>query len=158
MLTEAQRRDIVQSFKLVVPIAETAADLFYRRLFELKPTYRQLFPEDMKSQKGKLIKMLAFIVKSLDFADADWKEHIDEDEDLFLLLLALGRRHSDLYKIPDESYAPVGEALLWTLDYGLGKAFTPKVKDAWSTAYEGIALIMQMGKHSVVELKKGQVS
>src|SRR5690606_38326525 len=59
--------------------------------------------------------------------------------------LALGRRHSDLYHIPEESYAIVGEALVWTLDYGLGDAFTPEVKAAWTELYVALARTMAMG-------------
>jgi nitric oxide dioxygenase len=29
----------------------------------------------------------------------------------------------------------VGETLLWTLEQGLGEAFTPEVKEAWTEAY-----------------------
>ncbi len=158
MLSQQQRTLIVDSFKLVVPIAETAADLFYKRLFELKPSYRDFFGEDMSGQKRKLVGMLAFIVKCMDFADDDWQEAVAEDQDLFLVLLALGRRHTDLYKIPDESYDTVGEALIWTLNYGLGKAFTSSVQDAWVAAYQGIAMIMKMGVHSVQDLQFGQVA
>ena len=42
----------------------------------------------------------------------------------------LGRRHAG-YGVTDAHYTPVGEALIWTLDKGLGPAFTPDVKDAW---------------------------
>jgi nitric oxide dioxygenase len=64
MLTDSEKAAIRSSWRLVIPIAETAADLFYRRLFELKPEYRQLFSMDMASQKRKLLHMLAFVVKS----------------------------------------------------------------------------------------------
>jgi len=64
MITDQQKVAILESWKMVVPIAETAADLFYRRLFELEPSYRELFPEDLTEQKRKLVKMLAFIVKA----------------------------------------------------------------------------------------------
>jgi len=47
-----------------------------------------------------------------------------------MVISALGRRHRDIYKVPDDAYPPVGEALLWTLDYGLGEAFTVDVRDA----------------------------
>lgn len=158
MLDQKQRRAIVDSFRLVVPIAETAADLFYRRLFELRPNYRDLFPEDMAGQKRKLVTMLAFIVNALDYDDSQWSDRISEDEDLFLVLLAMGRRHRELYHIPDESYGPVAEALLWTLGHGLGQAFTPYVKEAWTNAYGAIAMTMKMAGFSDVDIKKGEVA
>jgi len=37
----------------------------------------------------------------------------------------------------------VGAALLWTLEKGLGDAFTPETKEAWATVYGLIAATMQ---------------
>src|SRR6478672_3129931 len=102
MITEADKAAIVRSWRLVIPVGDTVADLFYRRLFELRPEYRSLFTDDMKAQKRKLLQMLAFIVKSLSWAEAAWKEEVAPDEDLMLVVLALGRRHKDIYHIPDE--------------------------------------------------------
>lgn len=149
MLSDPEKKLILDSWRLVVPIKETAADLFYRRLFELKPAYQHLFKGDMASQKRKLIAMLAFIVKSLDWPDSAWRDDVPEEDDLFLVVLALGRRHSELYNIPDASYDVVGEALLWTLDYGLGKEFTPPVRAAWTKVYGLLATAMKMGRLSV---------
>lgn len=131
------------------PIADTAADLFYRRLFELKPEYQSLFPDDMTAQKRKFIAMLGFIVKSLDWPDSAWRENVAEESDLFLIVLALGRRHTDLYKVPDEGYAAVGEALMWTLDYAMGKKFDEKTRSVWTLVYQLISSTMKMGKLSV---------
>ncbi len=149
MLNDAEKNLILNSWRLVVPIKDTAADLFYRRLFELRPAYQQLFKSDMATQKRKLIAMLAFIVKSLDWPDAAWRDNVAEEDDLFLVVLALGRRHTELYAVPDAAYAVVGEALLWTLDYGLGKEFTPPVRAAWTKIYGLVATAMKMGRLSV---------
>jgi hemoglobin-like flavoprotein len=144
MLTDSEKVAIRSSWRLVVPIADTAADLFYRRLFELRPDYRELFSLDMASQKRKLLHMLAFVVKSLDYQDADWRDDVPANEDMMLVVLALGRRHSELYKIPRESYDVVAEALVWTLHFGLGEAFTPEVQNAWVHIYTLLAKTMQM--------------
>jgi hemoglobin-like flavoprotein len=150
VLNDAEKKLILNSWRLVIPIKDTAADLFYRRLFELKPSYQQLFKHDMATQKRKLIAMLAFIVKSLDWPDSAWRDNVAEEDDLFLVVLALGRRHSELYSVPDAAYAAVGEALLWTLDYGLGKEFTPPVRAAWTKIYGLVSQAMKMGRLSVV--------
>jgi hemoglobin-like flavoprotein len=149
MLTEADRYAVRQSFRLVVPIADTAADLFYKRLFELRPDYRSLFKDDIAAQKRKLVRMLAFIVKSIDFSDAQWRDDVPPEQDLMLVVLALGRRHSELYRIPPESYGVVAEALLWALDYGLGEAFTPEVRAAWTRLYTLLAQTMRFGSAAV---------
>ncbi|HRC58837.1 MAG: nitric oxide dioxygenase [Myxococcales bacterium] len=149
MLSDADKKAILDSWRLVVPIADTAADLFYRRLFELAPAYREYFKSDMASQKRKLVAMLAFVVKSLDWPESAWRQNVEEEDDLFLVVLALGRRHSDLYHIPDSTYATVGEALIWTLDYGLGKKFDKNARAAWTKVYGLLATTMKMGRLSV---------
>jgi hemoglobin-like flavoprotein len=149
MLNTEQKQAIKRSWELVTPIAETAAELFYKRLFELAPQYRGLFSGDMKDQKRKLIAMLGFIVRSLDWSDEMWRDPIAAEEDMFLIVLALGRRHIDLYRVPDEAYEVVGGALLWTLDYGLGEAFTTETRDAWSQVYRLVSQTMKMGRCAV---------
>jgi hemoglobin-like flavoprotein len=145
MITDSDKEAVKRTWKLVVPIAETAADLFYKRLFELRPEYAQLFTRDLATQKKKLVQMLAFIVKSLDWPESAWKDPISAEEDLVFVVLALGRRHKDLYRIPVESYAVVGEALLWTLDYGLGKSFDDAARCAWLHVYQLVSTTMRMG-------------
>jgi hemoglobin-like flavoprotein len=149
VLNEAEKLVIKDTWRLVVPIAETAADLFYRRLFELRPDYKPLFKADMASQKRKLLAMLSFVVKSLDWPETAWRDDVNAEDDLFLVVLALGRRHTELYQIPDESYDTVGAALLWTLDYGLGKKFDDEARAAWTKVYTLVATTMKMGRLSV---------
>lgn len=149
MLNDAEKLIIRDTWRLVVPIADTAADLFYRRLFELKPEYRAYFTSDMATQKKKLLAMLAFIVAAQDWPDSAWRETVDPESDLCMVVLALGRRHSVLYRIPDSAYDAVGEALLWTLDYGLGAKFDATARAAWTRLYTLLALTMKMGRLSV---------
>ena len=148
VLTAGEKQMIVSTYRLVVPISETVGDLFYRRLFEEQPQYRELFPDDMTKQKQKLMSMLAFITKSLNWTEEQWQEDVRAEEDLFLVVLALGRRHHSLYKIPDEAYGPVETALLWALDQGLGQAFTPELRQAWTKLYRALATSMQLGAKS----------
>ena len=155
MFSDSEKDIVLKSWRLVVPIAETAADLFYRRLFELRPEYRPLFGDDMVAQKRKLVRMLAFIVKSLEWRDEQWRDDVDATEDLMLVVLALGRRHKDLYKIPLESYAIVGEALIWTLEHGLGDAFTPATREVWLKLYTLLASTMQMGSVAIFPTEIG---
>jgi hemoglobin-like flavoprotein len=146
VLTHEDKQAIRRSWELVVPIAQAAADLFYKRLFELEPAYRELFPPDMAAQKQKLVAMLAFVVRSLDWDQRAWRSAVPADEDLFLVLLALGRRHVEVYRVPDRAYESVGAALLWTLETGLGEAFTPEVRAAWTRVYGLLSSTMKMGR------------
>ena len=54
-VSAAEIKLVQQSRAKVVPIAETASDLFYGKLFELDPKLKVLFPEDMKAQGQKLM-------------------------------------------------------------------------------------------------------
>ena len=123
--------DLVQAtWAKVVPIADTAAELFYGRLFELDPTLKPLFTSDIKEQGKKLMQMISIAVNGLSKLEAI----IPAVEDL-------GRRHV-AYGVKEEHYETVGSALLWTLEKGLGDAFTPDVKAAWTETYETLATTM----------------
>ncbi|HXE87562.1 MAG TPA: globin family protein [Hyphomicrobiaceae bacterium] len=119
------------SFRSVTPIADQAADLFYGRLFDIAPEVRSLFPDDLTGQKKKLMAMLATAVTNL-----------HQVETIMPAVRELGRRHVG-YGVEETHYAPVGEALIWTLDKGLGPAFTPQVKGAWVSAYTTLATVMK---------------
>jgi hemoglobin-like flavoprotein len=128
--TTKQVKLVQESFAKVTPIAETAAALFYQRLFELDPSLQLLFHGNMKEQGRKLIAMIAAAVRGLD--------------SLSLLVTAvenLGRRHAN-YGVSIKDYDTVGDALLWTLRQGLGAAFTPMVAEAWSVVYGVLANTM----------------
>jgi hemoglobin-like flavoprotein len=130
-MTPEQVKMVQDSFQKIVPIAGTAADPFYQRLFEIAPEVRPLFPDDLAEQKKKLIAMLATAVTNLHQVD----KIIGAVEDL-------GRRHV-AYGVTAKHYEPVGAALLWTLDKGLGDEFTPPLKAAWTEAYMTLAGAMQ---------------
>jgi hypothetical protein len=50
MLTSTQIALVQRRFAIIAPIADDAAALFYQRLFELDPSLRRMFPEDMTGQ------------------------------------------------------------------------------------------------------------
>ena len=122
---------VQNTFDKVRPISEEAAKLFYNRLFELAPSLKSLFKGDMKTQGKMLMQMLDYAVTGLDRLDT-----------IILAIQNLGIRHAG-YGVKDEYYETVGEALLWTLEQGLGKDFTPDVKDAWVEAYKLLSDIMK---------------
>ncbi len=58
-----------------------------------------------------------------------------------------GKRHVE-YGVREEYYETVGEAFLWTLEQGLGKDFTPEVKDAWAAAYKLLSDTMKSAERN----------
>ncbi|MGE3066607.1 MAG: globin family protein [Hyphomicrobiaceae bacterium] len=145
-MTPEQIKLVQDSFKSVEPIAMQAADLFYGRLFEIAPEVRPLFPSDLTAQKGKLMSMISTAVTNL-----------HQVEKIVPAVQDLGRRHV-AYGVTSAHYKPVGEALIWTLDKGLGPAFTQQIKDAWVAAYTTLATVMTEAAASVAPppaMKKG---
>ncbi|HEV7619743.1 MAG TPA: globin family protein [Burkholderiaceae bacterium] len=128
----AQQINLVQeSLKKIIPNAEVVANLFYKKLFELDPALKPLFKSDMQEQGRKLMQMIATAVNALNNLDA-----------LLPVAQALGARHG-AYGVKDKDYDTVGEALLWTLATGLGKEFTPPVREAWTQTYMLLAGVMK---------------
>ena len=54
----------------------------------------------------------------------------------------LGRRHRG-YGVTAQHYESVGAALLWTLEQGLGKAWTPEAAEAWTQLYGLLSAVMR---------------
>ena len=128
---------VQDSFKAVIPIQEQAADLFYGRLFELDPSLRAMFKGDIEEQGRKLMKTLATVVRGLGNAD-----------EILPVIRDLGARHVG-YGVTDDQYDTVGAALLWTLEQGLGEAFTSDVMNAWVEAYTLVSNTMIEGGNTV---------
>jgi len=126
-----EKRLVQGSWNLVVPIADTAAEIFYGKLFELDPSLKPLFKGDIKEQGKKLMQMLSVAVKGL-----------DRLEEIVPAVQALGERHVG-YGVKDEHYDTVAEALLFTLEQGLGDVLTAEVKGAWVTVYTVLATTMK---------------
>jgi hemoglobin-like flavoprotein len=129
-VTPQQVQLVQESFSKVAPIAPQAAELFYGRLFEVAPQVRSLFPDDLSEQKKKLMATLAVVVGGLDKLDT-----------ILPAASALAKRHVG-YGAAPEHYPVVGGALLWTLEKGLGEAWTPELADAWTGAYTTLSGFM----------------
>ena len=130
-MTPEQVELVKSSWAKVIPIADKAAELFYGKLFELDPSLKSLFKGDMVEQGKKLMKMIGTAVNGLDRLD-----------EIVPAVQQLGVRHI-AYGVKDEHYDTVGAALLWTLDAGLGDAFTDETKMAWTTVYGVLADTMK---------------
>lgn len=130
-MTPQQITLVQNSWVDVVPIQDTAAGLFYQRLFSLDPSVRPMFKGDMQEQGKKLMRMLGLIVNSL--------TRLDE---LVPVAQEMAVKHVG-YGVEAEHYDTVGAALLWTLEQGLGPKFNTEVKAAWAAAYGTLAQVMK---------------
>jgi hemoglobin-like flavoprotein len=129
-MTPDQVNLVQQSFAKVAPISDQAAVLFYDRLFEIAPPVKAMFPADLREQRKKLMATLAVVVNGL-----------GDLEPVLPAVSALAKRHVS-YGAKPEHYPVVGGALLWTLEKGLGEAWTPEVADAWKAAYGALSGFM----------------
>jgi hemoglobin-like flavoprotein len=130
-MTEEQIYLVQRSWRQVLPIADTAAELFYTKLFSMDASLKPLFKGDMKVQGRKLMVMIGTAVGGL-----------SKLNDLVPAVQDLGRRHVK-YGVKDQHYDTVAGALLWTLEKGLGDGFTPDVKSAWVSVYGVLATTMK---------------
>ena len=131
MLTAEQIQLVQESWDHLGPVADQAAGMFYRRLFELDPELEALFTGDMNKQGKMLMSTLSMAVGSLTDLDK-----------LVPALQSLGVKHVS-YNVKPEHYETVGEALLWTLEQGLGNRWSEQVKDAWAATYGLVATTMK---------------
>jgi hemoglobin-like flavoprotein len=129
-MTPDQVKAIQESFAKVAPISEQAAALFYGRLFEIAPAVKPLFRGDMTEQGRKLMATLGVVVNGLGNLQA-----------ILPAASALAKRHVG-YGVKAADYAPVGAALLWTLERGLAEQWTPELAAAWSAAYATLSEFM----------------
>lgn len=129
-VSQEQKVLVQESFKVVEKISDVAADIFYQRLFDIEPELRSLFSEDLREQKTKLMGALKVLVNTLDNPDK-----------LIPILEDMGRKHKT-YGVVEDHFVPVADALVWTLEEGLGAGFTEEVRHAWTALYSAIASIM----------------
>jgi len=122
-MTDRQIQLIQSSFERVSPVLEWATMTFYDRLFELDPSLRSIFRSPLEEQSRKLAHVLTVVVKRL-----------SRPEQILPAVEDLGRRYAN-YGVRAKHYVTGGAALLWTLQSGLGEAFTSDVRQAWEKAY-----------------------
>jgi hemoglobin-like flavoprotein len=124
---------VQRSWRSVHLVGDTAAEMFYGKLFNLAPEVRSLFKSDLRDQGRNLTAMISVAVHSL-----------GRPEKILVAVRQLGARHA-AYGVRERHYAVVGAALLWMLEQVLGEGWTAQVAAAWQAAYAMLAAAMQEG-------------
>jgi hemoglobin-like flavoprotein len=130
-MTPDQCRLVKQTYEPLREMAGPVALLFYGRLFEIEPSARRLFHNDLALQGQKLMATLDVMVRSLDDFDAVRGQLSD-----------LGRRHRG-YGVRPEQYASVVTALLWAIGQALGPDFDSPTREAWRAVLTTVSAAMQ---------------
>ena len=122
--------ELVRSSYASLDDASAMASDFYRRLFAIDPSARQLFSQDPAVMAEKFAAELSAIVQAITS---------------FVVFSArlrhLAVRHHAAGVRP-RHYALVGDALLQALAAQLGSGWTREVESAWRRAYNLVAEIM----------------
>ncbi|MCP4327044.1 MAG: hemin receptor [Alphaproteobacteria bacterium] len=140
-MTPDQKHLVQGSWNDMAPIADTAADLFYRRLFEIDPTVGRMFNHtDLGEQRKRLVHVLDAAVTGLD----------DVDE-LIPVLESLGARHA-AYGVTDAHYDTVGTALLWSFEQCSARSWTGETAEAWAAAYGLLSGVMRTATENAKQL------
>jgi len=130
-MTPEQQVLLRDSFVKLVPLPKRFGHAFYERLFELDPSLRTLFRDDLDRQASMLANALTLVVVQL-----------AEDGRVPPTLRELGRRHRG-YGVSDLSYETFDEALAWTFEQRLGDQYTPELREAWNEAYRVLSTAMR---------------
>lgn len=137
-MTPEELAMIDQAARVIETCPEQFASTFYETLFEIAPTTRAMFPDDLTDQRGKLVDELAFLIG----AARDLDTFVERAHDL-------GRRHA-AYGVHHEHYEPVGAALTAALRDCLAVDWDAGHDAAWTKLYRLIADVMQEGANSAL--------
>ena len=112
-----------RTWRAVLPVGDTFAELFYGRLFALDAGLKKLFRDDRIEQGRNLTAMLSVAAAN-----------VGKLERITVALRQLGKRHV-AYGVTAKDFANFEDALLFALEHALIDVFTPEVKAAWQAAY-----------------------
>lgn len=133
MLSDLEMNLIQESFSAARQNREEFVTDFYTQLFVTAPDVRNLFPDDLRSQGGKLLQLLASVVGNL-----------DDIEGLIEPMRDLGARHVK-YGAKAEHYPVVAEVLIGTLAIAANELWTDAHASAWQKALNLVAVTMLEG-------------
>lgn len=139
---ERDRNEQVQNtWKLVEANLEANGVAFFRNIFRIAPGALQLFSfrdvhnlyetKELKAHGVKVLSTVGVAVAGL-----------NDVAKLVPVLTMLGKKHLT-YGVLPAHYDVVGQALLETLELGLGEHWTPAAKHAWGTVYGTVAGVMK---------------
>lgn len=130
----------------VVCHATEAGGIFYEKFFELEPTARVLFKEDIQQQKHKLVMAISVI-----FTKVHKLDHIEEE------IKFLAKRHI-LYGVDISFFRSFRTAFLSMLQIILSEQnqWTKEIEAAWEGIYDVItqAMVKIMHTEQLAKIKK----
>ena len=124
-MTNQQLQLVKHTWKLLRDVDPAIlGDVFYEQLFSQHPALRSMFKSPMAVQYQKFVDMLSIIIARFDRPDSIAPE-----------ISQLAHSH-EAYGVKPDQYIAVREALLWTLERGLGNDWNDDVQRAWVACYD----------------------
>ena len=136
-MTREQITIVQRTFRKIYGIADSSAEMFFSRLFELDASLQDYFDGDLQFYKKKFIQIVGAGVYGL-----------NRPESIVPVLQQFSKRYAR-HGIRHHQYNTIGAALLWTLSQGLADDFTPDVMAAWAEAFNLLANVMKNTVESV---------
>ncbi len=110
---------------------------FYEVLFERRPDFRPMFPDDLDPQVHRFVAEIGALAAALpDLRGFEGRAQ------------ALGERHAR-YGVVGSHYPVVRDALIDALEERIGPEFTAEYRTAWARAFNLLAEIMQESRPPV---------
>jgi nitric oxide dioxygenase len=125
-MTERQINLIKDNWGTVIAYSHLAGEIFYKKLFEIKPELQSLFKNSMKEQEKKLVFAVTLLITKLNKLD------IVKDEVKYL-----SKRHIE-YGVNPEDFEPFGRALLEMLKTVYQERWNKELALAWIDLYQFI--------------------
>lgn len=138
-MTQSEKQMIRDSYEQIRTYQESVFMLFYGRMFQLDPSIKPMFKNDMREQSKKLVDTLDILVGSLDGL-----------EKLLPAVRELGRSHAG-YGVKPHHYETLASAMLWAFGQALSGSFPPEVRAAWRKVLELVSSEMIAAGNSVEE-------
>jgi hemoglobin-like flavoprotein len=123
-MSPEQKSQIKFTWKIMEPNADQVVDTLYDKLFEIDPSLRILFKNDLGEQKRKWMQSLGFVIANL-----------SSPATLIPVIRHFGRRHA-LYGAQPAFFATAKEAFTFTLAKTLGELYTSDIRMAWNELLE----------------------
>lgn len=110
----------------VAPIADSTAEIFYQKLFQLSPSMRSVFAPGLRERGRQLMETVEAATQIMDHRKA-----------MTSAFAELGSRQMAL-AAGNNRYEAVGAALILAFRQGLGPSFTPEARQAWIALFDYI--------------------
>ncbi|WP_085852458.1 globin domain-containing protein [Palleronia marisminoris] len=125
-------RLIQPSIARIFVVRRSIGQAFYERLFERQPTFRTMFPTDLRTQARTFDDMIALIVKKT-----------GDPEAVTPVLLAIGRRYLT-YGLRPQDLRVIGEVLMEVLCAQTPGGLSPDEAAAWERSFSRAAEVVKL--------------